>query len=169
MMHIKICNCKLKDLDSIYILSQLLAHYFPKPEQYVTGIHELLVNAVEHGNLGIGFEEKTKLIREGKWKDEVARRLSLPEYANREIEIRIDHDEREGRLTITDQGQGFPWREFVARPLNGKRPNGRGLWIAFNSQFDRIAFNPMGNEVTCVVQHCHWKVPDTTLLQRALG
>ena len=164
MMRIKIYNCKLKDLKGIHHLSQLLAQYFPKPDQFVTGIYELLLNAVEHGNLGIGFEAKTELIRQGKWKEEITRRLALPEYAKKEVEITITHDDHEGCLTIADQGNGFPWREYVGRPADGKRPNGRGLWIAFNSKFDRIIFNPTGNEVTCVVQYCHWSAPEDLML-----
>lgn len=162
MMHIKIHNCKLKDLDSIHILAQTLAQYFPKPDQFVTGIYELLLNAVEHGNLGIGYETKTELVRTGKWKDEIARRLSLPENADKEIEVKLTYDKSECRLTITDQGKGFPWQGFVSRPACGKKPNGRGLWIAFNSKFDRVIFNPAGNEVTCVAQYNRWpnSVPD---------
>ena len=140
-------------------MSQLLAQYFPKPDQFVTGIHELLLNAVEHGNLGIGFEAKTEMVRKGKWKEEVMRRLAMPEYAHKEVKITITHDDHEGRLTIVDEGEGFPWKEYIGRPTDDRRPNGRGLQIAFNSKFDRIMFNPAGNEVTCVVQYGHWIAP----------
>lgn len=163
MMHIRIYNYKLKDLDNTYILSQTLAHYFPKPEQFVTGIYELLLNAVEHGNLGIGFEAKTQLIRQGTWKDEVSRRMTLPEYAQKEVEIKLTYDDEECRLTITDQGNGFPWKQYLGHPPSARLPNGRGLWIAFNSQFDSITFNPTGNEVTCVVQHCYWSTADSEI------
>jgi len=152
MARIKIHHLKLNDIDRVYNLSKTLAHFFPHPEQFVTGIYELLLNAVEHGNLGLGFETKTMLIREGKWHEEIMQRLSLPEYAEKEIHITLTHDEHECRLTIADQGNGFPWREFVNRKAEDHRPNGRGLQIAFSSQFDDIIFNPIGNEVTCVVQ-----------------
>lgn len=154
MMHIKIFNCKLKDLEGIHHLSQLLAQYFPEPEQFMIGIYELLLNAVEHGTLGIGFETKTLLLREGRWKEEIARRLSLPEYAGKEVDIKLTYNEQECRLSIADQGQGFPWKDYIGRPMGDKLPNGRGLWIAFNSKFDRIDFNPAGNEVTCVARYC---------------
>ncbi len=154
-MHIKLYNCKLKDLDGIHHMAQLLAQYFPNPNQYVTGIYELLLNAVEHGNLGIGFQAKTELIRKGMWKDELTRRLALPENAHKKVDITMIHDEHEGRLTITDQGDGFAWREFINRGPGGRLPHGRGLLIAFNSEFDHIAFNEAGNEVTCVVQYSH--------------
>lgn len=164
MMHIRIYNCKLKDLDGIYNLSQALAQYFPKPDQFVTGIYELLLNAVEHGNLGIGFEAKTKLIRQGKWKEEVIRRLALPENAGKEVEIKLTYNDAECSLTIIDQGNGFHWKEFVGRTAGNKSPNGRGLWIAFNSKFDRIIFNSAGNEVTCIAEYCHWLNSKTKML-----
>lgn len=167
MMHIKISDCKLQDFDNIYILAQTLAHYFPKPEQFVTGIHELLVNAMEHGNLGLGFAAKTELIRQGKWKEEIAHRLSLPENATKEVEIKLSYNEFECRLTITDQGKGFPWKEFVGRPAGSALPNGRGLWIAFNSKFDHIIFNAAGNEVTCVAEYSHWSEASPKILRRA--
>ena len=153
MMHIRLCNCRIKDLDNIYVLSLALAQYFPRPEQFVTGIHELLLNAVEHGNLGIGFDEKTELIRKGKWKQEIARRLDLPENINKEVHVTLAYDQDECRLIIADQGSGFPWREFVDRQQAGKKPNGRGLWIALNSSFDQVQFNHAGNEVTCVARY----------------
>jgi anti-sigma regulatory factor (Ser/Thr protein kinase) len=149
-MPIKIYRYTLKGQDGVANLAQTLARYFPKPEQSVTGIHELLLNAVEHGNLGIGFNTKTGLIRQGKWKEEVARRLALPEYSGREVEIELSHDAHECRLVIADQGKGFPWKEYLGRSTGGREPNGRGLWIAFNVAFDRLLFNAAGNEVTCV-------------------
>ena len=153
MIHIRISHYTLKDLDGIYILSQVLAHYFPVPEQYVTGIYELLLNAMEHGNLGIGFQTKTELLRQGKWKEEVARRLALPEYANKEIEIKISYDEQECRLVIADHGNGFNWKEYMEHPAEGRLPNGRGLWIALNANFDSITFNAIGNQVICIAQY----------------
>ena len=153
MLHIKMYNLGVRDLGGLYNLPKTLAHFFPAPEHFVSGIYELLLNAVEHGNLGIGFEEKTKLIRQGKWHEEVQQRLSMPQYANREVEIKLSHNQRECRLTIADQGCGFAWREYLGRQTDDHRPNGRGLWIVYNSQFDDLIFNSTGNEVTCVAHY----------------
>jgi anti-sigma regulatory factor (Ser/Thr protein kinase) len=150
MLHIKLSNQGLKDIDATHELSRFLAHYFPKSDQCVTGIHELLINAIEHGNLGIGFETKSDLMRRGKWKDEIKRRLIAPEYACKEIEIKLTHTPEECRLTIRDQGDGFAWQDFVGRTIDARRPNGRGLLIAYNCKFDRVIYNARGNEVTCV-------------------
>jgi hypothetical protein len=53
----------------------------------VVGICELLLNAVEHSNLGITYEEKTRLDEPGTWEAEVHRRLRLPEYANTQAHV----------------------------------------------------------------------------------
>jgi len=141
----------LKTLPEIFDLSQLLSRYFPDPEQVMTAIYELLLNAVEHGNLGLGFKAKTALVREGRWEAEITRRLSLPHYAGKQVEISVVQDADECRLTIADQGQGFHWQEYLRRVADPRFPHGRGLIIALNAGFDRITFNDAGNIVTCVM------------------
>jgi len=151
LMPEQVHHYQLKTLQEIFDLSQSLAHYFPEPEQVMTGIYELLLNAVEHGNLGIGCAAKTQLIKDGKWEAEIMHRLSLPHYAAKHVEITLRHDDKECRLTICDQGEGFAWREYLAREANPRDLHGRGLLIAFNAGFDHIAFNEAGNIVTCTI------------------
>jgi hypothetical protein len=153
MMHIQIHNFQLKDLHAIYNLSKTLAHFFPKPDQFSCGIYELLLNAVEHGNLGIGFEEKTALIRSGRWHAEISQRLMMQKYADKIIDIKLIHDTQKCRLTIRDSGNGFHWKHFIASEADDHRPNGRGLQIAFASEFDDMHFNEQGNEVTCIAHY----------------
>ncbi len=152
MMHVKLYNCRLEDLDSIYHLSQTLAQYFPTPDEYVTAIYELVLNAIEHGNLSLGFDAKTDLIRRGIWKDEINRRLNLPENADKVIDISLAYNDTECRLTIKDQGHGFAWERFITNSPDNLRPNGRGLYLVFNSNFDHIFYNAVGNQVTCVAE-----------------
>jgi anti-sigma regulatory factor (Ser/Thr protein kinase) len=121
----------------------------------MTGIYELLLNAIEHGNLDIGYDLKATLIHNGQWMQEIERRLAQPEYAKREVDIRLIRDKHICCLTISDMGKGFPWQKYVRTLSCGRRPNGRGLWIAFNSNFDHITFSPTGNAVTCVAKYGH--------------
>lgn len=153
MVRLTLTQCQMRDMEGLRHLAQWLAQYFPAPEDTLTAIYELLLNAIEHGTLGIGFDEKAALMRQGCWHEEIARRLALPGYAQRAVRVTLTQDAYEGRLTIADEGEGFAWREHVGRFEFGRRPNGRGLWIVFNSAFDRIRFNAQGNEVTCVAQH----------------
>jgi anti-sigma regulatory factor (Ser/Thr protein kinase) len=147
----------LEDIAAIPALSQKLADYFPCPDQSLTGIYELLINAVEHGNLGIGGETKAELIRQNRWQEEIERRLALPYNRGKTVDIDLSCTEHECRLSITDQGNGFLWKNQIGRLRPDLRYNGRGLWIVFNSKFDRVIFNQAGNQVTCVVQTHQWR------------
>lgn len=152
MLRITLDHCAMKDLEGVHGLSHTLAQYFPQPEHFTTAIHELLMNALEHGSLGIGFETKTALLRAGTWKAEIMRRLSLPEYADKAVDITLEHDARTCRLTIADQGGGFAWENYLGRERTDRLPNGRGLWVVHEAPFDQLQFNEAGNTVTCVVQ-----------------
>ncbi|HEX9083044.1 MAG TPA: response regulator transcription factor, partial [Holophagaceae bacterium] len=68
-------------------LAAVLAKTTPQPERAVGGLSELMINAIEHGNLGIGYEEKTRLLEQGRWREEIAQRLSLPQFASRTASI----------------------------------------------------------------------------------
>src|SRR5262249_26321766 len=69
---------EIQTLQEAEKLSSMLATHCPNPEKVAPGIWELLSNAVEHGNLEIGLEEKTAHLERGSFAEEVDRRLSLP-------------------------------------------------------------------------------------------
>ncbi len=140
---------KIKTLDEAAELSRELARQFPAPEKIWVGLHELLINAIEHGNLGIGFDAKASLLRTGRWAEEIERRLKLPEYADRKVTIRFARNERKCRLKIEDQGTGFDWEKQTTRMPLPEMPNGRGLIIARASGFDCLEFNRKGNAIVC--------------------
>jgi DNA-binding response OmpR family regulator len=54
---------RMRDLHECNLVASQVAHLCPEPYRVVTGISELLINGLEHGNLGIGYEEKNHLIR----------------------------------------------------------------------------------------------------------
>jgi two-component system cell cycle response regulator len=139
----------LQKPEDIYNLAMMAASSFSEPEEVFTGIYELLINAVEHGNLGIGSEKKGQLLREGSWQDEMHRRLSAPDNANKMVNIEVVEEQNHCKITITDQGSGFNWKASIDYDINHNRPHGRGLWIVLNSGFDSVTFNEDGNSVTC--------------------
>jgi len=143
-------NYKLRQVSETMEVSSKLASHFANPERHMTGIYELILNAIEHGNLEIGYERKAELVRAGSWRQEIEQRILMPQYSTRAVNIRLIHDDKTCCLTISDDGHGFRWQEYVRGIAAGKRPNGRGLLIAFNSNFDSIKFNDKGNAVTCI-------------------
>ena len=71
------------------------------------GLNEMSVNAIEHGNLGITYEEKKKLIVDSSWKDEVAKRLSMKENKDKYATLIFSHNKDCYEIRIKDMGMGF--------------------------------------------------------------
>ena len=134
-------------------LATALAAAFPDPRRQVIGLSELMINAVEHGNLAITYEEKSALLREGRLEAEVAARLALPEYRYREVEVVFARLDDRIELTITDQGDGFDWRRYLDMdPRRVFDNHGRGIALSRSVSFDALEYRGRGNEVTATVR-----------------
>jgi CheY-like chemotaxis protein/anti-sigma regulatory factor (Ser/Thr protein kinase) len=137
-----------RTLDDVQNLAALMSHICPAPERALVGLSELLINAVEHGNLGIKYEEKSDLNERGQWKAEVARRLALPEHRDKFATLHLQRDARQIRFTIIDQGAGFDWQSYLEiDPLRAFDNHGRGVAIAKSMSFDELRYQGAGNEV----------------------
>lgn len=88
-------------------LAALLAHLCPEPEIAVIGLTELMINAIEHGNLDISYDLKNLLRREDRWEREIEQRSQLPEYRHRIVSVTAERIPGAIRFTIIDQGAGF--------------------------------------------------------------
>jgi anti-sigma regulatory factor (Ser/Thr protein kinase) len=142
-----------RDLYEAENLSSFLANCFPDPERALTGISELLINAVEHGNLDISYEEKTKLVEENRWKDEVSRRLQDPVNNNKNVTVIFEKKGEAYYLQVTDQGKGFNWQEYLELdPSRASDNHGRGVAMANMIAFDRLVYNEKGNQVTGIMK-----------------
>ncbi len=129
----------------------LLGSLLPQPELSVTGLYELLLNAVEHGNLGIGYTLKNQLLATGEWDAEVQRRLQLPENIAKHVIVSFVRHNSEIAITITDQGNGFDWRPFMElEPSRATLANGRGIAKANLLSFDSMAYRDNGRTVQIV-------------------
>ncbi len=114
--------------------------------QRALGLFELLVNAVEHGNLGITYEEKSRLLQEGSYEKEVARRLELPENQDKKVEVELRRTMGSVDVSIQDQGPGFDYQDFLEfDPKRLYDSHGRGIFLA-NSMLD-IEYVDPGNQV----------------------
>lgn len=141
-----------RTLHSARDIATMLANAFPEPKRVVIGLTELLVNAVEHGNLGITYEEKSELREQGTWEEEVERRLANPAYLNRQVEVRYFRSDDEIRVTIADEGQGFDWKEYVdMSPERAFDTHGRGIAMSRMISFDSIEYHGNGNKVEVCV------------------
>ncbi len=126
----------------------------PVPDVAVIGLVELLVNAVEHGNLGMSYAEKTRTRQEGTWEQEIQRRLALPEYRERRAEARLERLPEALRFTISDAGAGFDWLNFLDfDPGRAFDPNGRGIAMARHMSFSLLEYQGCGNVVVACIRH----------------
>lgn len=150
---VQILKCNFKTLEEAESLSPFLANFFPDPDRVITGISELMTNAVEHGNLQIGYGEKSDLIKENLWQHEVDRRLKDPVWMDRIGTVVFERKEDACYLQITDQGDGFDWKEFMeVDPSRATHNHGRGIAMANMLSFDRLLYNEKGNQVTGMVK-----------------
>lgn len=133
-------------------LSLLLANAFPDPQRVVVGIAELLINAVEHGNLGLGYAAKTALHASRRWEEEIERRLRDPAAARRFAEVSVRRDQDSVRLRVADEGAGFDWRPYLeVDPQRAGDVHGRGIAVARLLCFDRLEYFGCGNVAVATV------------------
>ncbi len=109
-------------------------------------ISEILTNAVEHGNLGITYQEKTSLVANNALNQEVERRLALPKFAQLFVTLRIRRSENVISVEIEDQGSGFDFQKYLQMDESRVFDNhGRG--IALTNQYLKLEYVGKGNKV----------------------
>lgn len=147
-------------------LSTFLANFYPDSQRVILGISELLTNAVEHGNLGITYAEKTRLHRADKWEAEVERRQQLPENIDKVVLVHFKREEGQILLTISDEGEGFDWQQYIKiDPDRAMHSHGRGIALSNLLSFDSIEYLGTGNKVICRFDtFCNAKPLDLALM-----
>jgi hypothetical protein len=142
-----------RTLEDVTGLSQLVAGLCPESEMVQIALSELMLNAVEHGNLGLGFVRKGELMSCGAWRNEVERLLDTPAYLERFAYLRVELRPREVRFLIRDQGNGFdPGPYLNLNPARSVEPHGRGIAIARMLAFPDLVFLEGGRCVEGVVR-----------------
>src|SRR5262245_53755826 len=112
-----------------------------------------MVNAVEHGNLGISYQEKAELLERGELEREIERRLSLPGLAGRRVLVTLRREAERLTATIADEGEGFDWRPYLdPDPERVLDITGHGIAIACGVCFDDVAYQGKGNVVVATVR-----------------
>jgi CheY-like chemotaxis protein len=124
---------KIKTFYDARRLANFLARLSHDPSRYVVSLTALLINAIEHGNLEIGFDGKNKLLHENNYETEIENRLAHPVFRNRSVTVECYRKEEENQYTviIKDEGRGFDWNEYLNfEPARMTDPNGRGIAMA---------------------------------------
>lgn len=139
-----------------YIVDAILKHAAPPLAETIVydvsvALRELLLNAIEHGNLELNYEEKGKQLVSGTWQHALAQRASQLPYRDRRVTLILERSPTELRVTLRDEGCGFDWRHLPdpTLPENLLLEHGRGIVLA-RMLVDELHFNDMGNEVSIV-------------------
>ncbi|MBF0508586.1 MAG: response regulator [Deltaproteobacteria bacterium] len=147
------------DLDKIFgVVNQALscASNIVKVEELSglsIGLYEIILNAMEHGNLEINFDEKTRLIETNTYLDAITERKCYAAFKSRTVKV-ISHINRTRiKVVVKDNGPGFDWRSKIGE-LEEMDPmellnHGRGILLA-RINFDEIRYNDAGNVVTLI-------------------
>jgi len=117
------------------------------------GLQEMIINAMEHGNLNVTFDEKTKAQEDGRLFEFMSERRQLPEYRDKKVMIDYFFDESKVLYRITDMGSGFDYSKIMDRVKNEVNQNllshGRGI-IMTQAVFSSVEYNRKGNQVLLI-------------------
>ncbi len=141
--------------DITFRMTRNLKRYFDADtvELMRMALVEMVVNAIEHGNLEISFEEKTEALKSSNYFDFVNRRQVNPSYRERKVHIEYAIAPDEAWYIITDDGSGFNHGELFKRDIAEINmemgTHGRGVLLAARI-FDEVRYSDEGNRVMLV-------------------
>ncbi len=115
------------------------------------GLQEVLINAIEHGNLDISNKEKQELLDKGDYNKILKERVQQAEYKDKYVDIKIFSTPQYLKITIQDQGKGFDPTNIPdpENPENFLKESGKGILMAMHA-FDETVYNDVGNCVTLI-------------------
>ncbi|MBX7056979.1 MAG: ATP-binding protein [Leptospirales bacterium] len=114
------------------------------------GVREMVINAIEHGNLAVTYEEKTHTQSRDAYFQFLLERQKDPRYRDRKVRIQYSLNRRRVFYVIRDEGAGFDHRKMSRQGHQQSNEqqlaHGRGISMA-RSVFDVIRYNDSGNQV----------------------
>jgi len=136
---------RFSTIDECYSLASLLSCAFPSPVDVVTGLTELMLNALEFGNAGLSYDDKTALINEQKLHEHVSAKLASPEHREKSVKVMLNRTDSEVVVSIEDQGKGFDWEKYINFSVERATDNhGRGIATANLMSFDKLSYTNDG-------------------------
>lgn len=151
-MGVQITEITFRTLDEATDAASEVAASCPDPTLAAIGINELLVNAIEHGNLELTYADKSRLGNHQAWAEEIEHRLRDPRYSHRFARVTLERRATELVISVHDQGPGFdagPYFEFDRDRLH--HHHGRGIALARHLCFDDLTFHDGGRQAVAII------------------
>jgi hypothetical protein len=122
-------------------------------EKLHVALLELLINAIEHGNCRIGYDEKTAwLERNGDIMELIREKNRDAVVKARKVYFSYTITPERSRFSIRDEGEGFDWRARLAAAPETPGLHGMGMKMA-NLYVKELTYNEKGNEVAFESDH----------------
>lgn len=120
------------------------------------GLQEILINAIEHGNLNISYEEKQKLLQAGDYNRILKEKASHPDFVDKFVDIKVFSTPDYLKIIVEDMGEGFDLSSIPdpENPENFLNESGKGIMMTLNA-YDDVQYNKKGNKVTLVKYSDH--------------
>lgn len=124
-------------------------------EKLHVALLELLINAIEHGNCTISFDEKTAWLESNRDIMELIRQKNTdPTIRAKKVYFTYTISPESSRFVIKDEGAGFDWRSRLASRQDEPGLHGMGMTMA-SLYVNNLNYNDPGNEVSFDVSHQH--------------
>ena len=152
-----------KDPYNIKTYSNLVSNYLfnsnyinrDKRERLHVAIFEMLMNAVEHGNCDISYEEKTEWLEErGDILDLIREKAKQPDIRSKRVHFSYRITPGRSYFTVRDEGEGFDWRARMGAEPGDPNFGMHGHGIQMTNHFiENLRYNEPGNEVRFELSH----------------
>lgn len=124
----------------------------PNPARAELGLNEIFINAIEHGNLGITYNDKIMFKDAFEWFNEVNKRLMMRENLPKFVQVIVEATPELIKFTVKDQGLGFDWNDYGSvDKIHRLNKSGRGILLAREMGFDELNYSSPGNQVEGII------------------
>lgn len=143
----------VKTIEDARAVAAHIAAIHPEPAKVIVGIMGLLLNAVEHGSYGLGYEGKADALAEKAYEQTIKELASKPENAEKAVDVSFEKDAQYLTVNIKDCGEGFDWNQYINfEPSRMTDPNGRGIALANIVSPGGLSYEEPGNA-------CVYRIP----------
>ena len=125
-------------------LAMMFSQASKDPVPLAIGLSELFINAIEHGCLEIGHNEKGELIEKGLLNEEVRRRRNSEKYRHQFAMVKVSQIGSKVEFRVEDPGSGFDFAAYLADEDGHSKKHGRGISMA-KGCFASLAYEGKGN------------------------
>jgi len=135
----------------MHTVSKLFVSHLPIQYQQnaiTVACSEMLINAIEHGILGISFQEKETFVSHATWLNTINQRLKQRHKTTKPvIDMLAIETTTNCEITVQDSGAGYDWAKKHRTKKQGATtysPSGQGMRL-IDAAFDAVFFDAKGS------------------------